>query len=308
MSLSTFSIENQNQNQNNNNNDIIQVSVDDLTFGYGGPKVLSQITFNLNSGSRCLLVGANGAGKTTLLKILAGKHLLTKDNVKIMSLSPYHNCPNGLTFLGGDWAHNPLVRKDISVQQLLNSINSTLYQERCNYLLELLDINIDWKMHTVSDGERRRVQLLLGLLKPFKVLLLDEITVDLDVLVRQDLLAFLQQESEINGATIIYATHIFDGLDYWPTHLLHLGPEGRIIDLYNAQQEIAAAHSRQIQEKRLQNRFYSSPLLYLVESWLRLDLERKRKAKIEQENQNKQTLLQKLSNSSITDKYYNYWN
>ena len=58
----------------------------------------------------------------------------------------------------------------------------------------------------VSDGQRRRVQLCAGLLKPFKVLLLDEITVDLDVLGRADLMNFLRQECEQRGATIIYVS------------------------------------------------------------------------------------------------------
>ncbi len=53
-----------------------------------------------------------------------------------------------------------------------------------------------------------------------KVLLLDEITVDLDVLARADLVAFLKSECEERGATIIYATHIFDGLESWPSHLV----------------------------------------------------------------------------------------
>lgn len=43
-----------------------------------------------------------------------------------------------------------------------------------------------------------------------------------DVVVRQDLLMWLHKESVERGATIIYATHIFDGLDDWPTHLTYL--------------------------------------------------------------------------------------
>ncbi|CAF1696209.1 unnamed protein product [Brassica oleracea] len=76
----------------------------------------------------------------------------------------------------------------------------------------VLDIDISWRLHKVSDGQRRRVQICMGLLKPFKVLLLDEITVDLDVLARADLLTFLRKECQERGATIIYATHIFDGV------------------------------------------------------------------------------------------------
>ncbi|KAF5781773.1 putative ATPase, AAA-type, core, P-loop containing nucleoside triphosphate hydrolase [Helianthus annuus] len=67
---------------------------------------------------------------------------------------------------------------------------------------------MSWRMHKVSDGQRRRVQICMGLLKEFKVLLLDEITVDLDVLARADLLTFLKKKCEERGATIIYATHI----------------------------------------------------------------------------------------------------
>lgn len=58
-------------------------------------------------------------------------------------------------------------------------------------------------MHQISDGERRRVQLCMGLMGDWDVLLLDEVTVDLDVLVRSELLAFLIKESEERGATIV---------------------------------------------------------------------------------------------------------
>jgi CCR4-NOT complex subunit CAF16 len=82
-------------------------------------------------------------------------------------------------------------------------------------------------MHQLSDGQRRRVQIFLGLIRPFEILCLDEITTSLDVVVRQDLLRWLTKESEERGATILYATHIFDGLDDWATHLLYLTDKGR---------------------------------------------------------------------------------
>jgi len=46
--------------------------------------------------------------------------------------------------------------------------------------------------------------------------------VDLDVLVRHELLTFLKKDSEVRGATILYATHIFDGLKDFPTHVAHI--------------------------------------------------------------------------------------
>ena len=63
------------------------------------------------------------------------------------------------------------------------------------------------------------MQILVGLIQPFKVLLLDEITTPLDVCVRQDLLNWLIKESNESGATILYATHMFDGLGDWATRI-----------------------------------------------------------------------------------------
>lgn len=116
----------------------------------------------------------------------------------------------------------------------------------------------------VSDGQRRRVQIFLGLIRPFKILLLDEVTVSLDVVVRQDLLRWLQNESETRGATILYATHIFDGLDDWPTHIHYLtnrgttGWQGTADSLPYLQQLRAAGDP--------------SPLLRVAERWLRAEM------------------------------------
>ena len=60
------------------------------------------------------------------------------------------------------------------------------------------------------------------------MLLLDEITVDMDVLGRLDLLDFFRQECEERGATIIYATHIFDGLEPWITHVSYVA-QGKLL-------------------------------------------------------------------------------
>ena len=81
-------------------------------------------------------------------------------------------------------------------------------------------------MHMVSSGQRRRVRLFLGLLKPFKVALIDEMTMDLDIITRVKFMNWLKKESIKNKACIIYATHIFDGLNDWGTHVAHMKPNG----------------------------------------------------------------------------------
>ena len=175
---------------------------------------LSCISLNLH---------CNSSGKSTLLRILAGRHL-TPQEVKVLGLNSfrdtrlnfhraYLDCDWGMTSIAFVGASVPLMA-DIPVHQMMERLQAS-YPERRDELVEMLGIDLNWHMHQLSDGQRRRVQLMIGLIRPFKILLLDEITTSLDVCVRQDLLKWLVKESEERQATILYATHIFDGLDDW---------------------------------------------------------------------------------------------
>ena len=207
------------------------IKVNGLSFCYDGfaTPVLINVLLDLPPGTRTLLVGANGAGKTTVLRLLAGKHLVDDDMIRVLGKSAFAmNESTGVSYLGNSWTrtvafagYNVPYSADIRAGDMMATLQAE-FPARRDALMEVLEINPDWRMHLVSDGQRRRVQIMLGLLRPFKVLLLDEVTVDLDVLGRADLLAFLKAETEQRGATIVYATHIFDGLDGWFTHLWHL--------------------------------------------------------------------------------------
>lgn len=183
---------------------------------------VSDITLSLPPRSRTLLIGANGAGKTTLLRLLAGKRLAPANTIKVSGVDPFKEGLEGVTYLGLEWVLNAIVRTDIGVVELLRSVGGDAYPERRDELVSVLDIDTNWRMHAVSDGERRRVQLAMGLIRPWTVLLLDEITVDLDVWSRAQFLGWLRRETETRECTVVYATHILDNLASWPTHLVHM--------------------------------------------------------------------------------------
>jgi CCR4-NOT complex subunit CAF16 len=199
------------------------VQVNDLTYKFPDYSTgVSNINLDLPPRSRTLLIGANGAGKTTLLRLLAGKRLAPSNTISICGADPFKESLEGVTYLGLEWVLNPIVRNDIAVTELLRSVGGDAYPDRRDELVAMLDIDLGWRMHAVSDGERRRVQLAMGLLRPWTVLLLDEITVDLDVWSRSGFLDWLKHETEIRECTIVYATHILDNLAGWPTHLVHM--------------------------------------------------------------------------------------
>ena len=173
---------------------------------------------------------------------------------------------------------------------MLDSV-SNVDSKRKQRIIEVLDINPNWRMHQVSDGQRRRVQLAYGLLTEYAVLLLDEITVDLDVLGRGDLMAFLRQECETRQVTIVYATHIFDGLEQFATHVAFVA--GGELRFCTPMEELDGLATREpgkyfpITKLRLPDCPYetdtlffisSGALLTTVEGWLRKEAEIKKQA------------------------------
>lgn len=287
----------------------LAIEVEHLNFSFGGPPILEDVNFTLSRGSRCLLVGHNGAGKSTLLRIIAGKHLISGAKVLALGSSSFDNVVAKLTYLGTEWCNNPVVRQDVPVARLLKTLGAERNRERCEELLEIMDVNPHWHMHSISDGQRRRVQIVLGLMEPWDLLLLDEVTVDLDVLVRADLLAFLKRETEQRGATILYATHIFDGLGEWPTHISHMSV-GKIVTtraLSDSFPELEAVmQQRSLSQSTVPN--FDSPLLTVVERWLRNDYElSKTQARLNDKVAMSRWEILSENMKEYGDKFYNYW-
>merc|ERR1711939_297876 len=117
----------------------------------------------------------------------------------------------------GDWWRTDFFF-NITVGDLIGE--SRIATERVQKLIDIMQINTSWRINAISDGQRRRCQLLECLAEEKSVYILDEITTDLDLFAREGLLRFLREESEQRGATIFYATHIFDYLAHWATHML----------------------------------------------------------------------------------------
>ncbi|KAL8443787.1 hypothetical protein Emag_005811 [Eimeria magna] len=134
---------------------------------------------------------------------------------------------------------------------------------RVQKLLELLQASLDWRIGFLSAGEKRRAQLVASLAEPRSVYLLDEATADLDIVSRKMLCRFLLVESLALKSCLIYSTHVFDGLDDWPTHLLYL--EKGELKVFNSVAELHELHG---------NRTASS-LFSLVQRWLMSEAENK---------------------------------
>merc|ERR1711920_7968 len=251
------------------------IRVTQLGFGYPGAThyALEDMGMSLERGARCLLCGANGAGKSTLLQILGGKFMVKKEGVAVLGRPPFHDTPlttsGQLAYLGTTWrrsvgcaGNSVALAADVTAEKMLTGVEG-VDPARRDRLVSFLDIDLSWSLMHISDGQRRRVQIAMGLLRPYDVLLLDEITVDLDVVGRLDLLAFLKEECETRQATIVYATHIFDGLEGWLTHLAYV-EHGRLTK-FGKIEEILESHGVP----------GSNKLLATVQAWLEEEKEKR---------------------------------
>ncbi|KAJ8144082.1 hypothetical protein OY671_002825 [Metschnikowia pulcherrima] len=267
------------------------VETTNLTYVFSNKRRgLEDINLQIPWGKTNLLVGPNGAGKSTLLKILAGKTLIKQGKLRLGGFDPFEfsinrnshenaDINNYISYLGTEWANNEVVKRDIPVKLLISSIGGEIYRERRDELIRILDLDPNWSMAYISDGERRRVQLVMGLLKPWKLLLLDEVTVDLDVIVRQNLLNFLKKECRERNCCVIYATHIFDGLGkQWCDRVIHLN-EGRKTDdidisQINFEKDVDGVEIKTDSESKVQSIdvALAESLHPLVLHWLKSDL------------------------------------
>jgi len=229
-----------------------------LTYAYaGGKPQLDDVTFSFNQGARILVVGANGAGKSTLLSILGGKRMIRRGLATVLGKDCFNDPGVSRDVMYcGDWWRTAFFMNLRIGDLLTEAVTSTA---RCQHLAEVLQVNMDWNINELSDGQRRRCQLLEVLSTPRSVYLMDEITSDLDIFAREGILNFLRAECEIRGTTIFYCTHIFDHLEGWATDLLHLS-KGSVVK---------ACRMDEVEEyKRLLSSGDSTPLYSLVRGWI----------------------------------------
>ncbi|ORX92610.1 P-loop containing nucleoside triphosphate hydrolase protein [Basidiobolus meristosporus CBS 931.73] len=223
-------------------------------------KALRNLNLSLESGSRCVLLGANPEERETLLRILAGKHLVKHGSVKVFGKDAFGTNSNSVAYLNSEWLSNPLIQRDLLVDELIHYLGGDRYPDRRDLLLNLMNVSRHWHMHKISASERLRVQIVLRLLQPWQVLLIDEASLPLEQDTLQLLLEVIRWETEERGAIAIYSSTRVHGLVNWCTHFMRL-EDGHVMEFHDRVSAINIT-SRQVSWQ------YKSPLMRLLDSEL----------------------------------------
>lgn len=218
-------------------NDLV-IQVRDLRMRYVDVDVLSGVDFDVRRGEVVALLGPNGAGKTTTIEILEGFREQSAGDVDIFGEDP--------RTAGEDWrARVGVVLQSWrdharwNARDLLTHLGryfepySTPDRPRPYDVDELISMvglqdQSDQKIRTLSGGQRRRLDVAVGIVGRPELLFLDEPTAGFDPQAKREFHDLVHRLSDLEDTTILLTTHDLDEADKLADRILILAG-GRIV-------------------------------------------------------------------------------
>jgi len=178
-------------------------------------RAVADVGFDIAPGEMVGYIGANGAGKSTTIKMLTGILTPTSGEVTVGGLVPWRQRRLYTRHIGAVFGQRTQLWWDLAVVEsfrLLKKIYEVpdpVYDEQMAVFAELLEIDtfLDQPVRKLSLGQRMRCDLAAALLHRPRVLFLDEPTIGLDVVAKENVRRFLREIRELQGVTVILTTH-----------------------------------------------------------------------------------------------------
>lgn len=196
---------------------------------------LDQVSLTISSGEFVAYAGANGAGKSTTIKILSGILKPTKGRVSVLGMDPLKDriaLMRRVGILFGQrtelWWDHPVITSFEWKKEVWN-IPDEVYQRNLHMVTRLLDLTDILKTFAreLSLGQRMRADIAMLLLHGPELIFLDEPTLGLDVLAKQQMIHFLKKINQEQGTTVVVTSHDMDDLEEMAQRIVLLN-KGRI--------------------------------------------------------------------------------
>lgn len=218
--------------------DEVVVEVRDLRMRYGSTEVLDGVDFTVRRGEVVTLLGPNGAGKTTTIEILEGFRIRSAGSVSVLGLDPARAGEDWRARLGvvlQSWRDHGKWRVGELLRQLgrFYAPYATPERPRPWDAAELvatvgLTGQADQKIMSLSGGERRRLDLAIGIVGRPELLFLDEPTAGFDPQARREFHDLVHRLSDLDDTTVLLTTHDLDEAEKLADRILILAG-GRIV-------------------------------------------------------------------------------
>jgi ABC-2 type transport system ATP-binding protein len=214
------------------------ISVSNLQMQYGDSVVLQDVNFTARRGEVIVLLGPNGAGKTTTIEALEGFRATSGGDITVLGVSPMKGDEAWRARLGvvlQSWRDH----SRWAVRELLDHLGqyyapySTAERQRplkTDDLIALvgLEAHANKPLSALSGGQRRRMDVAIGLIGNPEILFLDEPTVGFDPKARRDFHDVIHRLADMDNTTILLTTHDLDEAEKLADRILILAG-GRIV-------------------------------------------------------------------------------
>ena len=177
-------------------------------------RALDHISFSVEKGELCVIVGPSGAGKTTLLNILGGMDAPTEgtillDGREISALNARQLTDYRRTDVGFVFQFYNLVQNLTALENV--ELAAEICRDSLDAAQKLKDVGLAGRMDNfpaqLSGGEQQRVSIARALAKNPKIILCDEPTGALDYHTGKAVLKLLQDTCRSTGKTVLIITH-----------------------------------------------------------------------------------------------------
>jgi ABC-2 type transport system ATP-binding protein len=214
------------------------IDVRDLRMRYGSKDVLDGVSFTARRGEVLALLGPNGAGKTTTIEILEGFRMRSAGDVRVLGADPAAGGERWRARLGvvlQSWRDHGKWR----VRELLHHLGtyyadySTAQISRpwpVDDLLEVVGLTAqrNSRIGHLSGGQRRRLDVAIGIVGRPELLFLDEPTAGFDPSARREFHDLVHRLTDVDDTTILLTTHDLDEAEKLADRIVILAG-GRII-------------------------------------------------------------------------------
>ncbi len=202
-----------------------------LRKSYGATEAVRDVSLSVAPGEVLCLLGPNGAGKTTTVEMLEGHRDPSAGSVEVLGQDPARRA-RSLRDRIGVVLQDTALGADLTVGEMLDMSGRWYSRPRgVDELIELveLDAKRDTRTEALSGGQRRRLDLALGLVGSPDVLFLDEPTTGFDPHARRAAWSTIRRLCADAGMTVVLTTHYMDEAQVLADRVAVM-VDGRIVD------------------------------------------------------------------------------
>ena len=212
----------------------MSLQLNNVTAGYTKVPVITDITFDVNPGEICGLIGLNGAGKSTTIKTIIGQLTPFSGKVEVEKLSILEN-QRGYRQSIAVIPESPVLYEELTFREHIEFVARSYNQmneETMAHAMELVEAfrltkQLDWFPAYFSKGMKQKVLIVCALMLDVPVYVVDEPFLGLDPLGIRTLLQVLKEKKN-KGAAILMSTHVLDTAEKYCDRFIVLH-EGKVI-------------------------------------------------------------------------------